>query len=401
MRRWLIAGGTVYSPYEKIDQGAVLIHGGKILAVGTRDALCTVVPAEMILDAGGFIIAPGLVDLQVNGGFGHDFTSDPASIPDVARRLPECGVTAFLPTLVSPLRETAFRAGEVLDKSIACIWGAKPLGLHLEGPYLNPRRAGAHDRVRLLSPEQDEAGAWMHTEPLNQHIRLVTLAPELHGSMSLIRRLLSQGIIVSLGHSDASYEQAVEAFDAGVPMVTHLFNAMPAWHHRLPGLIGAALDDPRVRVSLIVDGVHLHPASVRLALKAKGKDSIILVSDAAAAMGMAGGTATLAGREVQVDEGRRAVRLADGTLAGSSLSLHSALRRLWDIAEIDRGDALASASRIPALAIGLGQRKGLLEPGFDADILIMDSEWRVVGTVVAGEWAFRNPNYLSEGARWH
>jgi N-acetylglucosamine-6-phosphate deacetylase len=381
MQRLSIVGGEVYAP-ERLPAGAViLIEDGRIIYVGPADAASLPGPPTPILDAGGLIIAPGLIDLQLNGGFGHDFTQAPASISLVASRLPATGVTSFVPTIITaPLARSAEALAFLRTGGPACPPAAHVLGLHFEGPYINPRRAGAHPPAHIVSPAEADLRAW---EPLD-HIRLVTLAPELPGASALMRRLQDAGVAVSAGHSAATYDEARRAFDAGVRCVTHLFNAMSPWHHREPGLAGAALDDERVRVGLVADGLHLHPAVLRAAWRIKGAGAIALVTDAMAAMGEPAGDYRLGDQIVTVDAGRGA-RLADGTLAGSLLTMDQALRNVvaWTGCRLD--EALRAASTTPAAILGLHERKGRLAAGYDADILLLTPDLHVAGALIAGE----------------
>ncbi len=378
MRRLLITGGRIFTPITVLRTGSVLVEDGRIARVSDMPAAPTA-GADMILNAEGLLVAPGFVDLQINGGFGHDFTQAPESIPAVAARLPQFGVTAFLPTIISAPLETYKRALEVIR---APANGAQPLGLHFEGPFLNPERAGAHDRQYLLLPDARIILEW---EPL-ERVRMVTLAPELPGALELIGRLQRAGVTVALGHTQAAYAEAKAAFDAGARFITHLFNAMRPLHHREPGLAGAALEDPRVRVSLIVDGVHLHPAAVRMAWNLKPPKLIALVTDAMAAAGDTHPTERYGA--VVVDQQTGAARLPDGTLAGSILTMDQALCNLVQMTECAPSEALQCVSTTPAAVVGWGGRKGWLKRGYDADIVLLTPELRVVGTIIAGELVY-------------
>ena len=279
--------------------------------------------------------------MQLNGAYGADFTNDGRAVASVAARLPETGVTAFVPTIItSPWAEYPNRLREVREAS-RNLAGARVLGVHLEGPYLNPAKKGAHNPAFLRAPNVDEMLRWA-----DESVRMVTLAPELPGALDAIKALRARGIVVSAGHSNATCEQAMAGFDAGLGWVTHLFNAMRALGHREPGLPGATLTSP-VPCGMIVDGIHTHPSIVKLAYRAKGASSLTLVTDAMEAMGMPPGRYRLSDREVIVDE--TSARLADGTLAGSILTMDQAVRnidrvhRLLAGRGVDDGDGDARA----------------------------------------------------------
>lgn len=368
---------TVFTPDQRLDDAAILITGDRIAALGpTTETVC---PAEAtVLDVTGLIVTPGLMDLQVNGAFGYDFTADPTGIWEVAARLPRYGVTAFLPTIITCPLDRIVTAQEVLDQGPPDGFvGAAALGLHLEGPYLNPQKKGAHNPAYLRRPNPAEIADWSP----DRGVRLVTLAPELPGALDLVRTLVARGVVVSAGHSAATFAEAQAGFEAGIRYGTHLFNAMSALGHREPGLPGALLTDERPVVGLIADGIHSHPAMVRLAQRLLGR-RLNLVTDAIAALGMPPGRHRLGDFEVWVDD--RSCRLADGTLAGSILSADAALRHLMTMAGCRPEEALAALTTTPADLLGLGHERGRLAVGHRADLVLWSSDWRVVKTVVGG-----------------
>jgi N-acetylglucosamine-6-phosphate deacetylase len=377
-----ITNATVVTPDETIEEGVVLINGRRIEAIGRAEL--EVPPTARVCDAAGLILAPGLLDLQVNGGFGLDFTADPTTIWDVAARLPRYGVTGFLPTIITSPPETARAAQAVLRGGPPTGWsGARPLGLHLEGPFLNPGKKGAHNPAHLRLPSVDAVADWSPESA----VRLVTLAPELPGARQVIATLAARGVVVSAGHSLATYEEAAAGFDAGARYATHLFNAMPALHHREPGLAAAALADPRLTVGLIPDGLHVHPALVALVWRLLGPARLNLVTDAMAAMGMPTGEYFLGDFRVRVDE--TSARLADGTLAGCVLSLDAILRAFVSFTGATLPEALAMVTTTPARLLGLDGRPGRIAPGVDADLVLMTPEIRIVETFVAGESIYK------------
>jgi N-acetylglucosamine-6-phosphate deacetylase len=255
---------------------------------------------------------------------------------------------------------------------------AVPLGLHLEGPFLAPERRGAHPLSLLGAPDLGLVAAEGWTRDAG--VAMVTLAPELAGALEVVRALTAAGVVVSAGHSSATTEQARAAIDVGVTWVTHLFNAMAPLHHRDPGLVGVALTDERVRVGAIADGVHLHPATVALAARALG-DRLCLVTDAVAALGMPGGPMALGAMEAFASSD--GVRLADGTLAGSDLSLDRAIRNLVAFAGVSLAEAVASVTSAPAAVLRLTDR-GVIAPGAVGDVVLLDPGGGVVATVVGG-----------------
>ncbi|MCX6079008.1 MAG: N-acetylglucosamine-6-phosphate deacetylase [Chloroflexi bacterium] len=359
----------------------VLLDGSQIRAVESAADLPIPANAQM-LDARGLSLAPGFIDWQLNGGFGLDFTENPGSIWDVAARLPEHGVTAFLPTIITAPLDVYAAAQDVMHAGAPSGFrGAQPLGLHFEGPYLNPGKKGAHNPAYLRNPATAETSSWSR----KNGVWLVTLAPELSGAQALIKALLKKGVVVSAGHSLATYDQGLDAFAAGVSCVTHLFNAMPPLDHRVPGLIAASLQTHKVTVGLIPDGIHVHPAMVALAWKQKGPRGMAIVTDAMGALGMPPGLYGLGDYHVRVDE--VSARLENGTLAGSILRLDQAVRNLMAFTGCSLAQAVGAASINVAKLIGAG-RKGRLQPGADADLVLLDDQAGVVATIVRGEVVF-------------
>jgi N-acetylglucosamine-6-phosphate deacetylase len=366
----LMLSGPALLPTGNISETTLFIEQGVIARIapgldGSAD----------ILTQG--CIAPGFIELQINGAYGADFTNDGRTAASVAQRLPETGVTSLLPTIItSPWEAYPTRLSEVRE-AMRSATGAQIIGVHLEGPFLNPIKKGAHNQAFLRPPNVDEALRWAD-DPLT---RIVTLAPELPGALEAINALHGKGIVVSAGHSDATFDEAMKGFEAGVTWGTHLFNAMGELGHREPGLPGALLATS-APCGLIADGIHVHPAMVRLAFKAKGAQGITLVTDAMAAMGMSPGRYQLSDRVVIVDE--TSARLADGTLAGSILTLDQAVRNVIEFAGCSLAQALTMVTATPARVLGL-DRKGRIAPGCDADLVILDESLHVERTIVAGK----------------
>ena len=356
----------------QLVEGTVVVRGGTIDAI-VREPSRGDVPKSTISAS---IVAPGLIDLQVNGGFGVEVGGDPTVIRTLASRLSETGVTAFLPTLISspaaayPPAIAAFQAARGAP-------GATPLGLHLEGPFLSPKRPGAH-RQDVIEAGDDHLFRELVAADA---VRLMTLAPETPGAIERIRRARESGVTVSLGHTEATYDEFGAGVDAGATMATHLYSAMSAFGHRAPGAAGAALVDDRVTVGLIADGIHAHPAAIRLACRAKGSEGVALVSDMMTAAGMPPGSYALGGRPVTVDT--TSARLADGTLAGSILTLDQAVRNVIAWAGVEPASAIRMASEVPARVLGLCDR-GTIAPGLAADLTLFDHDLAVVATIVNG-----------------
>ncbi len=325
----------------------------------------------------GRLAVPGYVDLQVNGFAGVDVMSaDRDDLVELSRALLRHGVTSWLPTLITadPARteRAVRRVAGLLDE-----WrpehGARPLGVHLEGPFLHPVRLGTHPAEHRRDPSPELMERWLAAGPVGA----VTLAPELPGALPLIRDLTRRGVLVSLGHSDATAAQAHAGFDAGARTVTHLFNAMSPLAHRAPGLPGAALARPDVTVQLVVDGHHLAPDVVRLAWSAAA-GRVVLVTDATAAAARPGGDHVLAGLPVSVRDG--AVRNADGALAGSALTLDAAVRNACALG-LARDQVLTSVTEAPARLLGRGDL-GELRPGARADVVVLEEDLTVAGARV-------------------
>lgn len=331
------------------------------------------------LDASGLVVAPGLVDLQVNGAQGVDITAEPHRLWEVAAALPAYGVTAFLPTVITSSPQARAAALETLaaGRPSTVPAGAVPLGLHFEGPMIAESHKGAHPSHWLAPASLDLIAGWS----AEAGVAMVTLAPELRGATEVITELASRGVVVSVGHTAATSVEVLAAAEAGATAATHLFNAMPPLLSRAPGPVGAVLDGSLV-AGVLVDGHHLHASVVRLAWRVLGPARFLSVSDTTAALGLADGRQRLGDQEVVIAEG--AVRLADGTLAGSTASLADCLRELVRVTGCSLDEAVATATSTPAKLLG-DRSRGRLEPGCRGDLVLLTPDLEVVATVVAGE----------------
>ncbi|MEZ4512595.1 MAG: N-acetylglucosamine-6-phosphate deacetylase [Chloroflexota bacterium] len=368
----------VLTPNDVLEDGAVLVENGRLTAVAPSHTL-TPPPNARIIDATGQYLIPGLIDLQLNGGFGHDFTQDPGTIWEVARQLPRHGVTSFLPTIITAPLSVSQRGLDMLAQGPpADFVGAAPLGLHIEGPFLNPAKKGAHNPAYIQPPNLAAASHWSAANG----VALVTLAPEMPGALPLVEALAGRGVVVSAGHSMATLAEAQAGFEAGIRYGTHLFNAMPPLHHREPGLAGALLTDERLTVGLIPDGIHVHPALVKMVWEGVSRERLNFVTDAMGALGMPPGRYLLGDHEVHVSE--TMAQLADGTLAGSIISLDVALRHAIAYTESSLTAVLPTFTSVPARLLGLDHQLGYLRPGYIANMVLLSSTYYVNSTIING-----------------
>lgn len=372
--------GEVFAP-EAIGPAAVVVRDGKILDL-VRSPHAGDLPQERREVSG--MICPGFIDLQINGAFGIDVGPDTQALKALARELPKTGTTSFLPTLISSPPERYADFLEALKELMRAPSpsGAIALGAHLEGPFLALDYKGAHDPANLRPPDSGLAEEFVSSGV----VRLVTLAPELEGAKEVIRLFSDNGIVASAGHTAATYEEMLRAIDAGISMGTHLYNAMSPLKHRAPGAIGALLSDDRVRVGIIPDGVHAHVGALKIAYRQKGAQGLALVTDAMEAAGMPPGEYELSGRQVRLDVG--AVRLSDGILAGSALTMDRAVLGAVELLRIPMRDAVRMASETPAEALGMPE-KGRIRPGADADLVVLTQDGAVQETIVAGRSVYR------------
>jgi N-acetylglucosamine-6-phosphate deacetylase len=398
-RSLLLVRGRVVTPDGVLSPGWISVAGDRIGAVGPGEAPPGEQVGREVVDLGGQWVLPGFVDMHVHGGGGTSFTEGTS---DDARNAAEFhrrhGSTTMLASLVTaPLADleaqAAMLAG-VADEGVVA-------GLHLEGPFLSPVRRGAQDARCMLAP--DVAVFERLRAAARGHLRVLTLAPELPGAIGLIEAAARAGVIVAVGHTDATAEVTAAAIDAGATHATHLFNGMRPLHHREPGAAGALLDRDEVTCEVIADGVHLHDMTIRLAARAAGPGRLVLITDAMAAAGMpdgsyqlgsmlvrvAGGVARLAGHSGQAGVPGQAYDPGDtpepGAIAGSTATMASVVRRAL-AAGLPVTEVAAAASTTPARVLGVGDRTGALRPGLAADLVVCDEEFRLRAVLRQGQW---------------
>lgn len=366
---------------------------GKILAFDDKEGIiCGVVDSlpenANVIDAGGNYVAPGLVDIHIHGYLGED-TSDakPEGVKKMAYGIAENGVTAFLPTTMTVSKKEIIAALDNVRglKEESKTWdGAEILGVHAEGPFINPSKKGAQAEENILTPDADFI---IENADI---IKSVTLAPEMDKDHKCIKKLASESdVLVSMGHTDATFDEAISAVKDGVNHATHLFNAMSALAHRNPGVVGAALASENVSVEVIADTFHINPGLYSIVSKVKG-DKMVLITDCTRAGGMPDGTYTLGGQPIYL-KGIEC-RLEDGTIAGSVLKLNNAVKNVLDYTDLPVYEVFKMASLNPAAAILCDNRMGSLEKGKDANIIIADENINILRTIKKGKTIYETQN---------
>jgi N-acetylglucosamine-6-phosphate deacetylase len=384
-----ITNARILTPDESFEPGTLIWDDdGRI----TSAAPASLEPplGEARTDSRGLTLVPGYIDIHVHGGGGFSLaTDDPKEVQSYARWVVSHGVTGFLPTVFGSGLEEALvlvsAAGYVSD--CRPDGGAEVLGINLEGPFINPKRRGALPDTWVRPPSADELAALSTSS--DGSIKVMTMAPEVPGAEALLKRALEDWIVVAVGHSDATYEEARRAFDLGASHLTHAFNGMRPFHHRDPGPVVAALDAPHVTLEVIADGIHLHPATVRVMVRAAGTGRVALISDGVRPAGLDDGVLQLGDQHAGLSPGR--VQLADGTLAGGAETMDQIVRNVvsWGVAGL--ADAARMASTVPARILGLSEQKGRLAAGYDADIIALDRDHNVAMTWVGGRLVYKRP----------
>lgn len=364
--------------------GTVAVREGLIVGIYPEAEKPSIGESDDWIDAGGGYILPGFIDIHVHGGHGADVCDADADAPaKVCRFHAKHGTTGMLLTTRTLPKDEVTAVLERLHRYIGAPddMGAVPLGIHLEGPFIHVKYKGAQSAEHIIPPSAELMERWLAAS--GGHIRLITLAPEAEGARQLIPWLAEQGVRVSAGHCGPDYEQMQAAIEWGVRHVTHCYNGMRGFSHRDPGMLAAALMDDRVTAELIMDGLHVHPAAGRLLLHAKGTEGVALITDAIRACGMPDGEYMSAGgRKITVSQG--AARLPEGSLAGSTLTMDRALKHAISHMGATLRQASAMASLTPARTIGMEKSKGSIALGKDADLVLMDSDFNVQWTMIAG-----------------
>jgi N-acetylglucosamine-6-phosphate deacetylase len=382
-----ILTGRALTPYEEIADVVVLVEDGRIVTIGPRNRIAIPAGASRY-EARGLTLAPGFVDVHIHGAGGHDVMEGTAeALSAVTRAVAQHGTTSLVATTVTAGAEETCRAvggiAQWLKSEAGAPQGDVPqaeiLGVHFEGPFINPTRRGVHPLQWIAPPSEELLDSFLIAA--RGSARILTLAPELPGALDLISAAVETGLVVSLGHTDAAYDDATSAIAQGARHAAHVFNAMRPFAHRETGVLGAVLTSPAVTAELIADGVHVDAPAMRLLLAAKGPRKVILVSDGTSATGMPDGTYRLGNVDVTVSGG--VCRNAEGKLAGSTLTLDRALRNIVALG-VPLAEALAMLTVNPARLLGMETRKGVLAPGADADLVLLDDELRVRGVMTRG-----------------
>ena len=375
--------GRALTPLAEIPEALILVEDGRIRSIGPRAG--TVLPAGAVeYDARGMVAVPGFVDVHVHGAAGRDvMEASPPALAAVAGCLARHGTTSFVATTVSAGVEETLRSLEGLAGAIReqspNHQAAECLGVHLEGPFLNPVRRGVHPAEQLILPSPATLARFLSAA--QGFARILTLAPELPGAEETITAARAAGLVAAMGHTDATYGAAERAIELGARHAVHVYNAMRPFSHRETGVIGAVLTDPRLTAEVIADGVHVDDPALRLLLAAKSAESILLVSDGTAATDMPDGEYRLGNIDVTVTGG--VCRSREGRIAGSTLTLDRAVRRMVGLG-LPLGAAVQMATWNPARLLGIDERKGRLAAGADADIVLLGSELNVQRVFMRG-----------------
>jgi N-acetylglucosamine-6-phosphate deacetylase len=380
----VFTASRLYTPVEEIQRPLLVVEDGRITEVSS--GLGTPAPANAsLVDFGDAVITPGFVDIHIHGGAGLDvMLASPSDLPRLGKFLATHGVTGYFPTTVAaPLDSTCAALERIADAIEATITNgsvqARPIGIHLEGPFLSHKRRGVHPPENLVEPTVAIFDRlW---QAARGHVRVLTIAPEIPGAMEVIAEAARRNVCVSLGHSDAEMPVAQEAVKAGARHATHTFNAMRPLDHRDPGIIAEVLTDDRLSADMIVDGIHVAPSVVKIFLETKGRERAVLITDAISATGMPDGRYKLGPIEVDVKDGKCS---SGGSLAGSVLTMDRAVRNVTKFSSWSLRDAVRAATLNPARAVGLAKHHGVLAAGANADFTVLSPAGEVMKTFVGG-----------------
>lgn len=379
----IFSSKTLYTPLRRIDDVRVSVENGKVVSVLSRNG-SEALPDKAATDFGDCIIVPGFFDIHIHGGVNCDVMRGSADeMNKFETFLARHGVTSYFPTTLTASEKATLSALERLANRIEAAekesaGRAQPLGIHLEGPFLSHTRRGVHPPVDLVEPSV--AAFDKLWQAARGHVRMLTIAPELNGAAEVIAEANKRGVCVSIGHSDATLDQARRGVKAGARHATHTFNAMRPLDHRAPGILGEVLTNNQLSADVIADGIHVDPAVIDLLFRAKGIEKFVLITDAISATGMPDGRYQLGTLEVELKDGRCT---RDGTLAGSALTMDRAVRNVMKFAGLDLQQAVRAASLNPAKTAGI--KKGTIEPGADADFVVLTATGEVRATIVKGQ----------------
>ncbi|WP_163099157.1 N-acetylglucosamine-6-phosphate deacetylase [Peribacillus alkalitolerans] len=377
----------IYTEQGVISNGFLYMQNGKLLAVSQEELDFS--PVEEISLPAGVKIVPGFIDIHIHGAAGADaMDSSENSLKAMSSFLPSEGTTSFLPTTMTQSPENIEKALKVINVFSNTVYdGAEIVGVHLEGPFINPSKRGAQPDTHIKKADLALFRKWQ--ESSGNSIKLITLAPEMEGALPIIRELSQNDVIVSVGHSDATYDEVVLAIEAGACHVTHFFNGMSGLHHREPGVVGAGLLRNELTVELICDGIHFRPELINLVLQTKGIDRVVLITDSMRAKGLENGQYELGGQAVLVNQNKAS--LGDGTLAGSIVSMIDCIRMVHSVTDLPLEDVIKLATVNPAKQIGIFDRKGSIAQGKDADLVVLNEQLEIVMTICRGKIVYHQP----------
>lgn len=378
----LIRNINLITPYQIFHGYSVVIEQDKIIKISIENNI-EIEDIDLVIDGKGNFLVPGFIDIHNHGNMGHDIMdSREEAIDSIGRFHLENGVTSYLGTVITSSYENMSNAIRNIVNYKNKEELSQQIGIHLEGPFFAMEKKGAQPGKYIKNPDIEEIKRIIDIS--EGHLKMVSIAPETPGALDIISYLKSEGITVALAHSNANFEEAQTGINYGATVATHMYNGMREFGHREPGIIGATLLDERVYCEIIYDRIHLHDAALEIALKMKGVDKIVLISDSMMAAGLSDGDYELGGQKVIVKNS--IARLETGNLAGSTLNLRDAVYNIIHYLNIPIEDAIRMASLSPARAIGIDKYKGSIEVGKDADVILIDKDINILGTMVMGKW---------------